>query len=167
MTVSAQLRESSVLLLFFLCRHLSTALTGDRVAIINVLQLPPSTFCSFLVNFESRYGMWTLDDFLPMDCSFNMIMTLPSVNRDLLMLLLSLPLSRDDSPFSSDVLSKAKDLVHSEPARSTKRSFKWFSNILPSSSLFRATRLIVKTQCDLYDCLFILFIFVSIIFFYF
>ena len=63
---------------------LKASLEGEIIAIMVVLQLPPRLSSKIRVTLESLYGMWER----PLG-AVSAVMTLPSVERDLLILLLS------------------------------------------------------------------------------
>ena len=101
MVLVAQLRVDSV--------SSQQAADGDTHAIMSALAVPPSESMRSIVSLLSRYGMYGCLFFL----SLRDLMTLPNVNRDLLMF----PVSFAISPADLDSFKR------SEPAKSTKENF--------------------------------------------
>ena len=84
---------------------------GDAVAIITVLQFPPSESFNILVNFESQYG--TCVDTPSVRC----FITIPREVRDLLILFASFKVIPVAPVF----------VIFSDPARSTRNNFPVFT----------------------------------------
>ena len=84
----------------------------EQVIRRHVWELPPRDSCRILVSLESRYGMKAFFDF----CSVRALMTLPSAESDLLIILASSKVEPLASVFST----------FSEPARSQQNNFPYF-----------------------------------------
>mmetsp|Transcript_56370 Transcript_56370/g.98995 ORF Transcript_56370/g.98995 Transcript_56370/m.98995 type:complete len:209 (+) Transcript_56370:2416-3042(+) len=130
------------LLAYFKVDNVSSKLhaAGDRAANIAVILLPPNDSCSTRVNLLLRYGIKAP---LPLEASTRALITLPSADKDLLIL----------APSLRTVPVAPVLLTRSLPARSTR--FTLAKTFLLSSSTSFWCRLMIKTLWEREESAFI------------